>query len=204
MPAARKLALAGAGALLGAAIWWRKNPSACPYSQRFLVEAPHPFVTRARLKEILGPQAGERILEVGPGTGYYTLPVAKWVGPTGKLDILDVQQEMLDHTIGRAGEDGYENIVPTLGDATDPPYADASFDAAFLVTVLGETPDQDATLRELRRVLKPAGRLVVGELFGDPHLVTFGKLKQRCEQAGLRFDRRVGGPLGYFARFAPA
>lgn len=198
-----KLALAGLVAVLGAALWWRRNPSACPYSGRFLVEAPHPFVTRARLKEILEPRAGERVLEVGPGTGYYTLPVAKWVGPQGAVEILDVQREMLDHTIRRAAEEGHENVVPTLGDATDLPYADASVDAAFLVTVLGETPDQDATLRELRRVLKPGGRLVVGELLGDPHLVTFGKLQQRCEQAGLRFERRVGGPLGYFARFTP-
>ena len=206
MAAARNLALAGvgAGAVLGAALWWRRNPSACPYSQRFWVEAPHPFITRARLKEILEPQAGERILEVGPGTGYYTLPVAKWVGPAGTVDVLDVQKEMLDHTLRRATEDGYENVVPTLGDATDSPYSDATFDAAYLVTVLGETPDQDATLRQLRRVLKPGGRLVVGELFGDPHLVTFGKLGQRCEQAGLRFERRLGGPLGYFARFEPA
>jgi hypothetical protein len=46
----------------GAALWWRKNPSACPYGQRFWVEAPHPIVTRDRLRDVLGPQPGERVL----------------------------------------------------------------------------------------------------------------------------------------------
>jgi hypothetical protein len=50
-------------------------------------------------------------------------------------------------------------------------------------------------------VLRPGGRLIVGELFGDPHMVTLGSLQQRAEVAGLRFERRVGPKLGYFARF---
>ena len=74
----------------------------------------------------------------------------------------------------------------------------ATFDAAYLVTVLGEVPDQDAALRELRRVLKPKGRLVVGELFGDPHMVGEASLRRRATAAGLRFGRRVGPRLGYF------
>jgi ubiquinone/menaquinone biosynthesis C-methylase UbiE len=200
----RTLALGAAGAVVAVALRWRHNPSACPYSQRFWVEAPHPFITRPRLREILEPRDGERILEVGPGTGYYALEVAEWIAPGGTLAVFDLQQDMLDHTMRRAAERDVANVEPTQGDARELPYPDASFDAAYLVTVLGEIPDQDAALRELRRVLKPEGRLVVGELFGDPHMVTFGRLRERAEAAGLRFDRRLGGPLGYFARFAPA
>jgi ubiquinone/menaquinone biosynthesis C-methylase UbiE len=62
-------------------------------------------------------------------------------------------------------------------------------------------PDQDRALRELARVIRPQGRLVVGELFGDPHWVRLGRLKERAARAGLAFERRVGTPLGYFARF---
>ena len=198
----RTLALGAAGAVAGVAAWWRRHPSACPYSQRFWVEAPHPFITRARLREALEPRPGERMLEVGPGTGYYTLDVAEWIAPEGRLAIFDLQQEMLDHTLRRARERGIANVEASQGDARDLPYPDASFDAAYLVTVLGEIPDQDAALRELHRVLEPDGRLVVGELLGDPHYVVFGRLRERAEAAGLRLDRRVGGPLGYFARFA--
>ncbi len=201
MKAVKALLLAAALAVAGVALWWRRNPSACPYSQRFWVEAPHPIITRARLREVLAPRAGERILEVGPGTGYYTLDVAEWVGEEGAVEILDLQQEMLDHTMERARERGIANITPTRSDATGMPYEDAAFDAAFLVTVLGEIPDQDAALRELARVLKPGGRLVVGELMGDPHYVGLKGMRLRAAAAGLRFEERSGSALGFFARF---
>jgi ubiquinone/menaquinone biosynthesis C-methylase UbiE len=202
-PPPRLLALAAVGAVVGAALWWRKNPSACPYNQRFWIEAPHPLITRDRLREVLAPQPGERILEVGPGTGYYALPVAEWL-EGGRLDVLDVQQEMLDHTMARAGETGVANIEPTLADAREMPYEDDTFDGAYLVTVLGEVPDQVAALRELARVVKPGGRVVVGELFGDPHWVAPKALERRAAEAGLRLESRAGPPLGYFARLTAA
>ena len=70
-----------------------------------------------------------------------------------------------------------------------------------MTVTLGEVPDRDAALCELRRVLKPSGRLIVGEIFGDPHMVTFGSLRAGAEEAGLRFEQRLGGKLAYFARF---
>jgi ubiquinone/menaquinone biosynthesis C-methylase UbiE len=200
----RRFAAAGAAAVVGAAFWWRRNPSACPYSQRFWVEAPHPFITRERLREILEPRPGEHVLEVGPGTGYYALPMASWLAPEGLLDVVDLQQEMLDHTSRRAREQGIANIVPTRADATSLPYPDQSFDAAYLVTVLGEIPDQGAALRELRRVVKPGGRIVVGELFGDPHMVTHGALRNRATASGLRVDHKLGGRLWHFTRLRAA
>jgi ubiquinone/menaquinone biosynthesis C-methylase UbiE len=188
-------------ALLGIGLWWRRHPSACPYGLRISLELPHPFLTRSRLREILAPKPGERLLEVGPGTGYHALYVARWLEPGGALDILDVQQEMLDHTMRRARELGISNVVPTRGDARELPYPDETFDAAYLNFVLGEVPAQDSALRELRRVLKPGGRLVVGEAFPDPHMVKVDRLRQKVEAAGLRFERRLGRPFGYYARF---
>jgi ubiquinone/menaquinone biosynthesis C-methylase UbiE len=199
-----KLLLAVFAAVVAVALWWRRNPSACPYSQRFWVEAPHPLVTRKRLREALTPQAGERLLEVGPGTGYYALPVAEWLGPEGTLEVFDLQQEMLDHTARRARQAGLHTIVPTQGDARALPYGDDVVDGAYLVTVLGEIPDQEAALRELARVVRPGGRVVVGEVIGDPHWVAPGALRRRAEAAGLRFERRIGSPLGYFAVLRPA
>ena len=196
----RKALALGVAAVAAVALWWRKNPSACPYSQRFWVEAPHPLITRARLREVLEPTPGERLLEIGPGTGYYTVELADWVGAEGVVEIFDIQQQMLDHTIRAVRERGLWNVNPTLGDAQELGFDDDSFDAAILITVLGEIPDQDGALREIARVLRPGGRLIVGELFGDPHMVTLGSLQRRAEAAGLRFERRVGPKVGYFAR----
>ncbi|HEY7830908.1 MAG TPA: methyltransferase domain-containing protein [Solirubrobacteraceae bacterium] len=187
--------------MAAAALWWRKNPSACPYGQRFWVQAPHPFITRARLRRVLAPAPGERILEIGPGTGYYSLPAAQWLAPNGTLELFDLQPKMLDHTLARARQAGIENMHSTVGDAQQMPFADETFDAAYLTVVLGEIPDQLAALRELRRVLKPHGRLVVGELLGDPHWVSPKALRAHAQSAGLHFERQLGGPLGYFARF---
>ena len=202
MAASARVVALGAAATAGVTYWMRTHPEALPYSLRFFVEGPHPLITRARLREILDPQPGERMLEVGPGTGYYTLDLARWVGDQGTVEILDVQQEYLDHTIRRAREQGLWNVNPTRTDAQDLPHDDASFDAAILITVLGEIPDQEAALRELKRVLRPGGRFVVGELaLADPHFVTFRALRRRAEAAGLRLERRAGSTLGYFARF---
>jgi protein-L-isoaspartate O-methyltransferase len=191
-------------AVIAAALWWRKNPSACPYSQRFWVDAPHPIITRDRLRDVLAPSGGERVLEIGPGTGYYTLDMARWLVPGGSVEIFDLQQEFLDHTMRRVVAEGLTNVHSTQGDATSLPFEDGSFDAVVLTAVLGEIPNQDAAMSEIARVLKADGRLVVGELFGDPHFTSPGALERRGETAGLRLEHRSGPALGYFARLVPA
>ena len=197
----KKGALAAVAGIGGVAWWWRKNPSACPYNQRFWVQAPHPFITRERLLATLAPQPGERILEIGPGTGYYTLDIARALEPAGTLDIFDLQQDMLDHTMRRATGAGLSNVVAQQGNAEKLPYDDATFDGAYLVTVLGEIPDRIAALRELNRVIKPNGRMVVGELFGDPHMVSLKSLEAEATEAGFSFEVREGPAFGFFARF---
>jgi len=200
----RRLLGAAALATLGAALWWRKNPSACPYGQRFWVEAPHPIITRDRLREVLRPEPGERVLEIGPGVGYYTLHMAEWVGPEGRIEIFDLQQEFLDHTATRAAGRGLANVIATQGDATELPYEDDSMDAVVLTAVLGEIPDSHTALRQIERVLKPSGRLIVGELFGDPHFTTQSSLKRQAAAAGLAWSEHSGNWFAYFARLSSA
>ena len=198
--ASRRLLVLSAGAVIAGALWWRHNPSACPYSQRFWVEAPHPFISRERLRSVLGPLPAERILELGVGTGYYSLDLAEWVGGDGTVELCDLQPEMLDHVMKRAGERGTANLVPTQGDATALPYDDGSMDAVVLTAVLGEIPEREAAMEEVARVLRPGGRLIVGELFGDPHFQTPATVERLATDAGLLLEERSGPWFGSFTR----
>jgi ubiquinone/menaquinone biosynthesis C-methylase UbiE len=199
----RRLLGLTAVATLGAALWWRKNPSACPYGQRFWVQIPHPVITRERLRAVLRPEPGERILEIGVGTGYYSLDLAEWVGREGTVELFDLQQEFLDHVSRAAAERGLGNLVATQGDATALPFGDATMDAVVLIAVLGEIPDSPTAMREIRRVLRPGGRLVVGELFGDPHFTTRAALERLGGAADLELQERSGNWFGYFGRLSP-
>jgi ubiquinone/menaquinone biosynthesis C-methylase UbiE len=173
-----------------------------PYAQRRLLDIPLPLLTRRRLDALLQPHAGEQILEIGPGTGLQSLHVAPQLGAGGQLSVVDVQQQMLDHVMARAAERSIGNITPHLASAGALPFTGAQFDAAYLVTVLGEIPGQLAALMELRRVLKPGGRLVVGE-FADRHHVPLATLVRLANDAGLHLRRRTGIPLAYYALLTP-
>ena len=202
---ARSLAIVGvlaALAAIGYALRWRRHPSPCPYSQRVWIDLPRPVISRSRLCGALEPQPGERILELGPGTGYYTGAIAGAVGPSGTVHAVDIQRPMVAELRTRLRERGYDNVAVVHGDGQALPYPDDSFDAAYLVLVLGEIPDGDRALAELERVLKPDGRLVVGESLPDPHFVTREMLRERVERQGFRFEDDTGMRGSYFARMA--
>lgn len=189
----------GAAAALGAGLLYRRLTTPFPYAP-WALDRELPHLTRDRLVEVLSPRPRERLLEVGPGTGLFSVPVARGVGPDGTLDIFDIQAEMLEHTIRAAAEQGLSNVTATRGDARRLPYGDAGFDGAFLVTVLGEIPQWPSALRELRRVLRPGGRLVVGEFLLDWHAVPLILLRRRAAAAGLVLEYRSGPPYSYLAR----
>jgi len=199
--AATTAAVAVAAAIGGSA-WRRRHRDPVSYTQRFRIQVPRPLITRGHLFEMLDVRPGERILEVGPGIGYYSLSVADRLGPKGKLDILDIQPKMLRQTLRAARRRRAGNLVASCGSVEALPYRDGVFDGAFLVTVLGEVNDPAAALRELHRVVRPGGRLVVGETLADPDWVSPQSLHRLATAAGFRFERRSGPRLGYFSRFA--
>ncbi|AEW98032.1 MULTISPECIES: class I SAM-dependent methyltransferase [Streptomycetaceae] len=191
-----------AGAAAAAGYWWFGDKAPYPYAQCRLLDLPLPFLTSDRLDTVLEPRRGERILEVGPGTGLQSLHIAPQLGPQGRLDVLDVQSEMLDHVMRRAAEQELDNVFPTRSDARELPFEDGTFDAMYLVTALGEIPEPERVLSEAARVLAPGGRLVVGEFF-DRHWIPFGRLHRLADSSGLHLQTRSGSTLAYLARFSP-
>jgi SAM-dependent methyltransferase len=200
--AAGALVIAGAMGVL-TRYWSIKHPAPMPHVLRWTLAVPRGNHSPRHLQRILEPRSGERLLEIGPGTGIHAIPVASALASGGALDVIDVQQGMLDDVMRRAREKAITNLTAKQGDARALPYPNGTFDAAYLIGVLGEIPDGDTALHELRRVLKPGGRLVIGEIFFDPDFIRFGALKERAARAGFDLERRLGGALSYLARFRP-
>ena len=161
--------------------------------------AIEPDLMRERLRAVLAARPGERILEIGAGRGDYALSIAGDLRPGGTIDILDAQPQMLTDAMRAARERSVRNLTARLGDARHLPYDDGRFDAVYLVAAIGGLPDAEAALREVARVLRSRGRLVVGELHGDPHRVDPATLRDVGVAAGFLVTRQIEVATGYLA-----
>src|SRR4051812_39335135 len=150
----------------------------------------------------LAPQRGERILEVGAGSGCYALEVAEEVGPDGTVDIVDGLPDRLEDAVAAARERGLDNLSPTLGDGRYLPFGDSWFDGAYMIAALGDVPDQPAALAELARVLRPGGAPATRAVNGAPPPVAPERLRESAAAAGLRIVRRPPRRCGYLALLA--
>ena len=122
---------------------------------------------RRRSLEILHIQPGERVLEIGTGTGVALAEMARAVGPGGKVYGLDLSPGMLRRTAARLRNLGLNERAELItGDARGLPYTDAQFDAVYMAATLEQfdTPDIPRVLFEVKRVLKSGGRLGVASL----------------------------------------
>lgn len=113
---------------------------------------------------LLAPQPGEKVLEIGFGTGHVLVEIAEAVGPTGKvygLDISDMMVAVAKDLLEREGLADRAEL--TRGDAEKLPFEDNFFDAMFMSFTLElfDTPELPKVLAEFKRVLKPGGRLGV-------------------------------------------
>jgi demethylmenaquinone methyltransferase/2-methoxy-6-polyprenyl-1,4-benzoquinol methylase len=122
---------------------------------------------RKRGLQLLAVQKGEQVLEVGFGTGYALVEIAKSVGETGKAYGIDLTPEMVELATERLKKATLLNRVELhQGDARNMPYEANMFHAAYMAETLElfDTPDIPIVLQEIKRVLKPVGRLGVVSL----------------------------------------
>jgi SAM-dependent methyltransferase len=110
--------------------------------------------------DAIGLKPGMTVAEVGAGTGYVSLRMAKRVSPGGKVYANDLQPEMLGLLRDNAAKGGITNVQTVLGSETDPKLPDGQIDLIILVDVYHEFSQPQKMLQGMRRALKPEGRLV--------------------------------------------
>ncbi|MCA9101502.1 MAG: class I SAM-dependent methyltransferase [Planctomycetales bacterium] len=196
--------LAGGVALALVLIAWRlasrRRSLPCPVWLRWLVELDNPFTKTNRaafIVETLAVKPGMTVLDAGCGPGRLTVPLARSVGPSGRVVAVDVQSGMLQRAKDKTQATGLTNVefvAAGLGDGVLP---ESHFDRAVLVTVLGEIPDRTAALGELFAALKPGGVLAIVEVIFDPHFQSRGTVTQLASSAGFREAAFFGHSWAY-------
>jgi ubiquinone/menaquinone biosynthesis C-methylase UbiE len=137
---------------------------------------------RVAVRRGLAARPGEWILDLGSGPGLLACELAVEVGAKGRISAVDISAEMNQIASRRIAEEGLAGRVEVgLGDATSLAFPDATFDAAVSTQVLEYLEDVEAALRELRRVVRPGGRLVLLDTDWDT-LIWFSEDQARTER----------------------
>ena len=164
---------------------------------RNLILSPRELAARLHLS------ADSRVLELGPGPGFFSVPIARRV-PGGHLCLVDLQREMLEKARARIRRAGAANVSFAQASASALPFAREAFDAAFLVAVLGEVPDAAACMAELRDAIRPGGLLSITELAGDPDALSEREVAALAEAANLEHAQSFPMRFGFTINFRKA
>jgi SAM-dependent methyltransferase len=116
----------------------------------------------------LGIRPGDVVADVGAGSGYFTIPVARAVGADGRVIATDIRQEMLDFISARLAEEGITNVELVKVEPDDPGLPDGTVDLVLMVDVMHYVKERAAYGRRLRSSLSADGRLVVIDFRYDP------------------------------------
>jgi ubiquinone/menaquinone biosynthesis C-methylase UbiE len=142
---------------------------------------------------------GMVVADVGAGTGYMSLRLAKRVGPSGKVYANDIQPGMLRRLRENAAKAGIANIETVQGEEADPKLPPGSLDLVLLVDVYHEFSKPRQMIDKIREALKPDGRLVLLEYrkedpsvpIREEHKMTVAEVKAELEPQGLVLSKVI-------------
>jgi ubiquinone/menaquinone biosynthesis C-methylase UbiE len=171
-----------------------------PPSDLGLLEAPDRDLWQRpdQIMDAMGIADASVVADIGAGSGWFTIRLARRVGPRGLVYAEDVQRVMIDAISRRAGREGLANVKPVLGRNNDPSLPVGSIDAALMVDAYHEIENRVAVLSNLARALKPQGRIGVIDFKLDgtgpgpspEERVSPDVVVKDAAQAGLRLIRQ--------------
>jgi len=106
-------------------------------------------------------EEGERLADIGAGRGFFTLRLARVVGPAGRVFAVDIDEEVLEQLRASLRRAGLQNVETILSEPDDPLLPDTSVDAVLMVIAYHEMREHEAMLAGVKRALRPGGRLVI-------------------------------------------
>jgi len=148
--------------------------------------------------DALGIADGATVADLGAGGGWFTIRLARRVGPTGLVYAEDIQPQMIESIRRRVEREGLKNVRTVHGTATDPRLPTGELDAVLIVDTYNELEDPVALLGNVARALQPRGRLGIVEFKSDglgPGPAPEERVDERrvlaaAAQAGLRLIKR--------------
>ena len=177
----------------------------CPSQFAWMVEMQNPLARHTRSENIikfLCLKGSERVLEIGCGPGRVSIPLAKAIGEGGTLVSLDLQQEMLDRVESKRAAENLTQLQLVASDIRDYEVEIGTYDKVLLVMSLGEIPEANSELRQIRPWLVKNGELVVCESVFDPHFIRQKRLRWMMLESGYELKRLEGNLFGYLAAFS--
>ncbi len=157
------------------------------------------------IMDIAQVREGMTVADIGAGEGYYTVRLAKRVGPHGRVLAEDIMPEIIDALARRVTRENWENVSVKLGTPDDPRLPPGSFDRIFLVHMYHEISEPYAFLWRLYPALKTGGEIIVvdADRLTQNHGTPPAQLECEFEAIGFRqIDQRdMPSAGGYMARF---
>jgi len=160
-----------------------------------------------QIMDALAIADGATVADIGTGAGWFTIRLARRVGPNGVVYAQDVQKEMLEATRRRVNREGLRNVQLRLGEGSDPHLPQRTFDAVLVVDVYPEVDDRVTLLRNLKTVIKPNGRIGIvnykpgrggpGPAPAEGVRVDSSVVEADARAAGLRVLSRENLPFQY-------
>jgi len=161
------------------------------------------LLSPTRVIDCFGIREGMKILEVGPGSGFFTFELAKYAGPSGHVYAVDIEPKMTTLLEKKIKREKINNITTKTSSAYEIPLPNSGVDLVFMGGVLGEIPDKQKALREMQRVLKEEGFLAVMECLIDPDYPRRKTVTGWFEDAGFELAGSYGSAFLYALTFKP-